>query len=267
MYNDVDITELQKAAVFMKVKARLTLMGISSIVFGVIAICIGLATDIQAAKFAVMTIGISLMIEGAWLLANPSLVGILAEFFSYLGFLFWIIIMSMEKWSVLDLILYVFLLKNVLAMYHMYKEFRGIAGQKPALKSMAILRSMIKDILARDIFISNDIIEMKTKDIWYGPKITGSGIIASIKARIKNNYESIGTEWRVFLGEHMVVYVSKSGYSAYAQNRDNVTFVVYSNDENENAVTVMSSMPKDMRFRMSKEHYQRYLAWKGVSVV
>lgn len=238
MYDNVDIRDLQRATGFIMIKKRLKTMGISSILFGLFAIYIGNTNDSITARVAISSIGIYLIIEGLWAVMNPSPIGILMDCLGFIAVGLWYSVASLTgSMPTFILILGLLQIKWSFDRYKEYKIFSKMAAEKPTPESMILMESAVKDILARDVNSSNDIIEMRLK----------------------------GVVWRVLLIERAAIFVAASGRGVFVQNREDVSLTLQPGAENAKIVTVIGDVTSDLPAEMPADHYRRYLVWKGIS--
>lgn len=112
-----------------------------------------------------------------------------------------------------------------------------MAAQKPTQESMLLMDSMVKDILARDVASSGDIIEMKLK----------------------------GIVWRILFIERAAIFVAADGRGVFVQNREDITLTLQPGAEGAQIVTVSGDVTSNLPAQMPAEHYNRYLAWKSAA--
>lgn len=237
MDQTADIRDLMRAANYIMIRKRLRSAGIGSIIFGLIAIYIGAITNSDIARLAITVIGIFLVAEGAWVLTSPSPAGILADSIGFAAVGLWnIAAILAANLSVLWAILGAIQIKWALDRYREYRVFSKLAAEKPTPESMALMESMVKDIIARDVAASPDIMEIRLK----------------------------GVVWRALLLDRAVVFVAANGRGVFVQNREDVSLTLHPGAENAQVVTVSGDVTSQLPAEMPAEHYRRYLTWKGV---
>lgn len=101
---------------------------------------------------------------------------------------------------------------------------------------MDLLKSMVKDIRNRYTSTSNDMIMMSDKS----------------------------TTWRILLRGDIAVLVDMNGDQISVQSRDEDPLKAHPDSLNTRIVEVSSATTGSAKFQMSREHYERYLAWKGI---
>lgn len=97
--------------------------------------------------------------------------------------------------------------------------------------------SIIKDMETRDLSTSDDILEL--------------------------SYEK--RKWRVLLGDRMAIFLATRISEIYVQDRNLDLFTLKSRNGIAETVTITSPATKDRLLEMPEEHYEHYLAWKGIS--
>lgn len=237
MDNNVNSYEMQKAANYISVQDRLVRVGTIGIMFGAAAICIGFFTNIPTAKLIILAIGILLLAEGILILTMPSPDQVLITSSSFAAFFLWIIIVhAIHSHHLWWFITGVYLLSVAIKTFEIYGKYMNISAQEPTPESIKSMRLIIKNIAARDETAFEDIIEMKYKDY----------------------------NWKILLGKHTAVFIRGIRGRAFIRNREDVVFVLQPDKNDSQFVSLSIEMTEDQPAKMSKEHYERYLVWKGI---
>ncbi|MHB1000132.1 MAG: hypothetical protein ACYC27_12880 [Armatimonadota bacterium] len=238
MDSTVDIRDLQRAASFIMIRKRLKFVGIGSIIFGILAIGIGLSTPSSLSSISILIIGTFLLAEGIWVITSPSPAGIMADSLAFLALGIWNIaaVLTGSVSTSFWLILGAFQLKWAYDRYKEYKIFSRIASEKPSPESMQMMEDMVKDIVSRNIDTSDDIIVMKLK----------------------------GIPWKALLLDRAAVFVAANGRGVFIQNKEDMD-LARTQGSDPKGILISGNVTSNLPAVMTPEHFKRYMAWKGIT--
>lgn len=235
MDSNVDINELQIAANFIMLRKHFRREGIYRILLGLMLLMIGFTNGPQIVRIVTASVGALFLLEGALFITKLSPAVILMDNFLLAVFGVFTIINEMMPW--LYLIIGLISLWWELNLFHEYRNFKKMVLYKATPEAIASLDSVIKDVRTRYTPTARDVIEMT-----YGKWI-----------------------WRVFLGEHVAVFVEVNTSKVFVQNRDEDILKLESVEKDGKVSVLLNQITKYSALLMSKEHYERYLTWKGIS--
>lgn len=235
MDSKFDLIDLQRAANYLMVQNKLKPSGISGIVFGAIAL-LG-AWGVNTIQDQILAIvGLFLIFEGIWVLAWPSVNGILLNSIGIAVVGIYNIVISFlpgqqSAWPIFGL----FQLHWSYSRYKEYKMFRSMTVFPPSSEAYRFMKSLVKDIETRETETSGNMI----------------------------SFLFTGVVYKAILMDRSAVLVSSDGKVILVWNRQDVDLARVQDSSEGPNVKVSGSVIHDLVAVMPDVYYNRYEAWKN----
>jgi uncharacterized protein YjeT (DUF2065 family) len=240
-----NIEELQKISDYRTIRKTLRPAGIGSIVFGVLAVVMGIASIEDNSLNAILAlIGLFLLVEGIWLVVSPTPKGMIVDGIALIILGLWNILITIANASAGSGEPSSFALIGVLQIiwgfqsFKRFKRFSGVSMEKPSEESLQRVDELVKSIRSSKPKNESDIIQFQTSgfqsSIWKGKLFTNASVFVTIKGQetIITRKEDVN-----ILAEEKVL-IGKSLKALYKFGS------------------------RDFKGTIPPEFYERYVAWK-----
>jgi len=142
-----DIEELQKVSDYRLLRKSLKGAAIGSIIFGVIAIGMGLAfMSEDPINVVLVFIGVFLLVEGIWLIRSPSPRGMIVDGIALCILGIWNIFIAIAGELRGFVVLGFFQIIWGVQSFRRYRRFSGISSQKPSKESLRQVDDVAKSV-------------------------------------------------------------------------------------------------------------------------
>jgi hypothetical protein len=184
--------EVQKAANFRIVRRALRGAGIGSVIFGIVAIALGIATLEDNGVNAILALlGVFLLVEGVWLLVSPSPAGMIVDGFSLIALGCWNIFVSVSNASagggggfvILGPLQIIWGIQSFLR----YRRFSLLPMARPDKATSEWLDSILKSAMSKEA--GADVVSFQVRDKnylrdWRGILLDEFGMFFAVKEQL-----------------------------------------------------------------------------------
>lgn len=226
---DATIRDLENAINFIKMEKDLK-PSRSSIIFPLLAMIAILTGNLQPSSMLLAVALAVFVILGILMMARPSPSLLLADVIPVAIFGSYVIAADLSLWA--TIVLETILLLSMIFAPRRYLDAQRKVRLKPGPEVMAFIESTAKDLRQDKRPDSDDVIELHRQ----------------------------GVAYRILLGECAAIFVGRD--DLFAQSRDEEVITLDSAGEGAEVYIVSTQYTKWQKWRISTEHYQRYLAWK-----
>ena len=238
-----EAAELQRAADFRTVRKTLRPAAFGSIVFGVIAVGLGIASLEDSPVNAVLVLlGLGLLGEGIWILVQPTPVGMIVDGIALCLLGLWNLFVTFMNASSGGkgpsgfAVLGVFQIILGIQSFRRYSRFAGAAGGTASAESIKRVDELVAGIEASSEKAAPDIIEFNAKGVAWKGRLTGDlGVL-------------------VAQGEQDVVLARKAEVTITPQEAPG---------SGKTFKAAFQFGPHNLTGSLSLESYQRYERWKS----
>jgi len=173
-----DIEELQKVSDYRLLRKSLKGAAIGSIIFGVIAIGMGLAfMSEDPINVILVFIGVFLLVEGIWLIRSPSPRGMIVDGVALCILGIWNIFVAIAGEVGGFVVLGFFQIIWGVQSFRRYRRFSGISSQKPSKEGLRQVDDIVKSVTKTKPSESENIIELQMQNkSWKGELAKDVGI-------------------------------------------------------------------------------------------
>ncbi len=229
--------ELQKAANYLMMRARLRPAGIGGIIFGFLAIIASTgAPEGNASDTMLLLLGLFLLLEGIWCLASPSPVAIVlnAGAIGVVGI--WNIAFSLANTKVFWIILGLLQLRWAWQSYKEYRAFSQLAADVPSEEAVRFFEPIIKELRGK---------------VWQDPSRIVSFVLKNI-------------QWRGKLLDDGAVFTRAGSHGILIAKKENVLFLQTGEFGHGKGVKASATIGRDLgEVIIPPDDFRNYEAWKA----
>ena len=232
-----NIEELRGAGDYHLLRKKLKGGGIGSIFFGVVAIGMGIAfMEESPVNMILVLIGVSLLIEGIWIIRAPSPKGMIIDGIAMCIIGIWNIVVGIAgaaRWAV---ILGLFQIYWGVKSFGQYQRFSYLSSRKPSEQNMGQVEDIIKSVTKAKASESENIIELQMDN----------------------------KQWKGELTRDVAVFVTAADDDVIFARRSEVDFTpkgeVVPGKKRERFIKMGG---RSFAVKISPELMERYESWKG----
>jgi hypothetical protein len=212
------LEELQKVADYRSVRKTLRPAGIGSIIFGVLALAMGIAlAEENPLNILLALIGLFLLIEGIWLTASPTPIGMILDGVA-LGILgIWNIFVTIANAAAgsgggtMVAALGALQIWWGIQSFRRYSRFKNVSAEKLPEESVRYVDDFVKGIAKAKPSNEPDVIQFQISNaqppVWKARLMTGAAVLVAANGQeavfAKKDDVNVTTEGKVLLGRNL----------------------------------------------------------------
>jgi hypothetical protein len=232
------VDELQKASDYRLVRNQLRSSGIGSVIFGVMAIALGISfMEDNPINLILVLIGVFLFIEGIWIIAAPTPTGMIADGIALILVGFWNIGITIAGGEGgFFTVLGIFQIGWGIQSFRRYSRFSGALMEKPSVEILTWLDGIIKSTAKARAKNTDDIIEFSGDGkMWKGMLMDNGAVFADMQ-------------------QSDVIFVSKEEVNIFTQDRD-IT--------KKKLKASFKIGLREMKGKIASESFERFETWRA----
>lgn len=229
---DISISDLQNAINFIKMEKDLRTIGSSRMIMSLFFLAMAFMGKTHSVDVMTTTLCAALFVQGILLMTRPSPGLALADLIIIISVGVLAITANLKLWGLV--IMEILLLLYLIFTIRRYMDDRKKIRLKPRPEVMAFIESTTRDLRHDNVPTQGNVIELGDQ-VW---------------------------AYRILLSECMAIFVGRD--DLFAQSRDEEVITLDSAGEGAEVYIVSTQYTKWRKWRISDDHYQRYLAWKGI---